>query len=29
MDEQGGEAKEERVMSEGTGELEIEELVPE
>jgi len=29
MDEQGGETKEERVMSEGTGELEIEELVPE
>jgi len=29
MDEQSGESKEEEVMGEGMGELEIEELVPE
>jgi len=29
MDEQSGESKEEEVMDEGIGELEMEELVPE
>jgi len=29
MDEQSGESQEEKVMSEGIGELEMEELVPE